>query len=189
MKKNMSLGYWKSSSSSVLWLYLEFILFVLSHNRIIQHSCLFLFSIFSLYLFIILAVQGGSILSVQEGGLTLSLCQCVALALAMQFAFSGERTQDVGAFSASFEHHALSIGHITDNEKLPLLVATFYSRARDWYDILPPNQQGAYQLLAHQFHAKYIQWRSATEVREELFRLKMESPFGFIEYELKFKDL
>ena len=41
----------------------------------------------------------------------------------------------------------------------------------------------------HQFRAKYIQRRSVTEVREELFRLKMESPLGFIEYERNFKDL
>ena len=72
----------------------------------------------------------------------------------MQFAFSGERTQDVGAFLASFEHHVVSIGRITDNEKLPLLVATFYGRARDWYDSLPPNEQGEYQLLVHQFRSR-----------------------------------
>ena len=107
----------------------------------------------------------------------------------MQFAFSGERTQDAAAFLASFEHHAISIGRITDNEKLPLLVATFYGRARDWYDSLPPNQQGAYQLLVHQFRDRYFQRQSATDVREELFRLKMESPLGFMEYERNFKDL
>ena len=51
--------------------------------------------------------------------------------LAMQFSFSGERTQDVDAFLASFEHHVVSIGPITDNEKFSLLVATFYGRAQD----------------------------------------------------------
>ena len=107
----------------------------------------------------------------------------------MQFAFSGERTQDAGAFLACFEHHAISIGRITDNEKLPLLVATFYGRARDWYDSLPQNEQGEYQLLVHQFRTRYIQWKSATEVREELFQLKMESPFGFLEYERNFQEL
>ena len=107
----------------------------------------------------------------------------------MQFAFSGERTQDAGAFLACFEHHAISIGRITDNEKLPLLVATFYGRARDWYDSLPPNEQGEYQLLVHQFRTRYIQWQSATEVREKLFRLRMESPFGFLVYERNFEEL
>ena len=107
----------------------------------------------------------------------------------MQIAFSRDRTQDVAAFLASFENHAISIGRITDNEKLPLLVATFYGRARDWYDSLPPNQQGAYQLLVHQFRDRYFQRQSATDVREELFRLKMESPLGFMEYEKNLKEL
>ena len=70
---------------------------------------------------------------------------------------------------ASFEDHAISIGRITDNKKLPLFVATFYGRARDWHDSLPPNQQGAYQLLVHQFRDRYFQRQSATDVREELF--------------------
>ena len=69
------------------------------------------------------------------------------------------------------------------------MVATFYGRARDWYDSLPPNQQGAYQLLVHQFRDRYFQRQSATDVREELFRLKMESPLGFMEYERNFKEL
>ena len=87
----------------------------------------------------------------------------------MQFAFFGEKTQDVAAYLASFEHHAILIGRITNNEKFPLLVASFYGRARDWYDSLPPNQQGAYQLLVHQFRDRYFQRQSVTDVREELF--------------------
>ena len=52
--------------------------------------------------------------------------------MAFQFAFVGDGVQDAGAFLVAFEHHALSIGKMTDFEKLPLLVATFYGRARDW---------------------------------------------------------
>ena len=44
-------------------------------------------------------------------------------------------------------------------------------------------------MLVHQFRDRYFQRQSATEVREELFRLKMESPLGFMEYERNFKDL
>ena len=43
--------------------------------------------------------------------------------------------------------------------------------------------------MVHQFRSRYSPRQSETEVREELFRLKMESPFGFIQYERNFKDL
>ena len=56
--------------------------------------------------------------------------------MAFQFAFASARVQDVGTFLAAFEHHAISIGKMKDFEKLPLLVATFYGRARDWYESL-----------------------------------------------------
>ena len=67
--------------------------------------------------------------------------------MAFQFAFAGDGIQDAGAFLAAFDHHAISIGKMTDIEKIPLLVATFYGRARDWYDSLQLNQQVTYQLL------------------------------------------
>ena len=44
-------------------------------------------------------------------------------------------------------------------------------------------------MLVHQFRDRYFQWQSATDVREELFRLKMESLLGFMEYERNFKEL
>ena len=66
---------------------------------------------------------------------------------AFQFAFVGDQVQDADVFLVAFEHHAISIGKITDMEKLPLLVATFYGRARDWYESLQPNQQVNSQLL------------------------------------------
>ena len=78
---------------------------------------------------------------------------------------------------------------MTDIEKLPLLVATFYGRARDWYESLQPNQQVNYQLMVQQFKAaKYIRRRNATEVREELFRLRMSST-KYIEYERDFINI
>ena len=76
--------------------------------------------------------------------------------MAFQFAFAGDGFQDEGEFLAAFEHHAISIGKMQDFEKLPLLVATFYGRARDWYESLLRNQQLNYQLLVKQFKAKYI---------------------------------
>ena len=91
--------------------------------------------------------------------------------MAFQFAFVGDGVQDAGTFLAAFEHHAISIGKMKDFEKLPLLVATFYGRARDWYESLLPNQQLNYQLLLKQFKVKYIRCRNVVEVREELFRL------------------
>ena len=51
--------------------------------------------------------------------------------MTFQFAFAGDGDQDVGALLAAFEHHVVSIGKTTDIEKLPLLGATFYGRARD----------------------------------------------------------
>ena len=98
-----------------------------------------------------MALQGGSILSVLEGRHVLFVAN-----MAFQFAFAGDGVQDAGAFLAAFEHHAISIGKMTDFEKLPLLVATFYGRARDWYESLLPTQQVNYQLLVKQFKAKYI---------------------------------
>ena len=109
--------------------------------------------------------------------------------MAFQFAFAGDGVQDGGAFLASFEHHAVSIGKVNDIEKLPLLVATFYSRAREWYESLPPNQQTNYQLLVQQFRSKYIRRRSAMEVREELFALRMTTSMEYSEYERVFKEL
>ena len=109
--------------------------------------------------------------------------------MAFQFAFAGDGVQDVGAFLAAFEHHAVSIGKVTDFEKLPLLVATFYGRARDWYEFLQPNQQVNYELLVQQFKAKYIRRRNATEVREELFRLRMSSTTEYNDYEREIIDL
>ena len=88
--------------------------------------------------------------------------------MAFQFAFAGDGVHDAGAFLASFEHHVVSIGKVTDMEKLPLLVTTFYSRAREWYESLLPNQQNNYRLLVQQFRSKYIRHCDATEVREEL---------------------
>ena len=79
--------------------------------------------------------------------------------MAFQFAFAGDGVQDAGAFLAAFEHHAVSIGRMTDLEKLPLLVATLYGRARDWYQSLPMNHQVNYQLLVQQFEEKYIRRR------------------------------
>ena len=109
--------------------------------------------------------------------------------MAFQFAFAGDGVQDAGAFLAAFEHHAVSIGKMTDLEKLPLLVATFYGRARDWYESLTTNQQVNYQLLVQQFKAKYIRRRDATEVREALFRLRMSSTMEYNDYEREFIDL
>ena len=56
-----------------------------------------------------------------------------------------------------------------DIEKLPLFMATFYKRVRDWYEFLQPNHQIDYQLLVQQFKEKYIRRRNATRVWEELF--------------------
>mgnify|MGYP002775680083 FL=1 len=109
--------------------------------------------------------------------------------MAFQFAFAGDGFQDEGEFLAAFEHHAISIGKMTDMEKLPLLVATFYGRARDWYESLQPNQQVNYELLVQQFKAKYIRRRNATEVREELFRLRMSSTTEYNDYEREIIDL
>ena len=67
-----------------------------------------------------------------------------------QFAFAGDGVKDVRVFLATFEQHVVSIGMMTDIKKLPLLVAmvaTFYGRARDWYESLQPNQQVNSQLL------------------------------------------
>ena len=47
-----------------------------------------------------------------------------------QFAFVYVGVQNVGAFLAPFEHHTVLTGQMNDIEKLPLLVTTFYSRAR-----------------------------------------------------------
>ena len=109
--------------------------------------------------------------------------------MAFQFAIAGDGVQDAGAFLAAFEHHAVSIGKVTDFENLPLLVATFYGRARDWYESLQHNQQVNYQLLVQQFKAKYIRRRNATEVREELFRLRMSSTTEYNDYDREFSDL
>ena len=75
-----------------------------------------------------------------------------------------------------------------DFEKLPLLVVTFYGRARDWYESLQLNQQVNYQLLMQQFKAKYIRRHNAMEVREELFRLRM-STTEYNDYMREFIDL
>ena len=104
--------------------------------------------------------------------------------MAYQFAFAGDGVQDVGAFLAAFEHHAVSIGKMKDLEKLPLLVATFYGRARDWYESLLPNL-----LLVKQFKAKYIRCRNVMEVQEELFRLRMSSTMEYTYYEREFIDI
>ena len=94
---------------------------------------------------------------------------------------------------ATFEQHVVSIGMMTDIEKLPLLVAmvaTFYGRARDWYESLQPNQQVNYQLMVQQFKAaKYIRRRNATEVRDALFRFRMLSTTEYNDYEREFIDL
>ena len=108
---------------------------------------------------------------------------------AFEFAFASDGVQDAGAFLTAFEHHAVSIGKVTDFEKLPLLVATFYGHARDWYEFLQPNQQVNYELLVQQFKAKYIRRRNATEVREELFRLRMSSTTEYNDYEREIIDL
>ena len=76
--------------------------------------------------------------------------------MAFQFSFAGDGVQDARAFLAAFKHHAISIGKMTNIEKLPLLVATFYGQARDWYKSLLPNQEVNYQLLVQQFKAQYI---------------------------------
>ena len=109
--------------------------------------------------------------------------------MAFQFAFAGDGVQDAGAFLASFEHHVVSIGKVTDMEKLPLLVTTFYSRAREWYESLLPNQQNNYQLLVQQFRSKYIRRPDATEVREELFLLRMSTSMEYVRYEKDFMEL
>ena len=61
--------------------------------------------------------------------------------MAFQIAFVVDGVQDAGAFLATFEHHAISIGKMKDFEKLPLLVATFNGREKDWYESLLQNQQ------------------------------------------------
>mgnify|MGYP007129908087 CR=1 FL=1 len=68
-----------------------------------------------------------------------------------QFAFVYVGVQNVGAFLAPFEHHTVLTGQMNDIEKLPLLVETFYSRAWEWYESLPPNQL----LIAHSAISKH----------------------------------
>ena len=48
-----------------------------------------------------------------------------------QFAFVGDGVQVAGAFQTAFEHHVVGIGKMSDIEKLPLLVDTFYGGVRD----------------------------------------------------------
>ena len=103
--------------------------------------------------------------------------------MTFQFAFAGDGVQDAGACLASFEHHAVLIGKVSDVEKLPLLVATFYSRSREWYESLPPNQQTNYQLLVHQFRSRFIRRHNAMDIREELFALRMSTTMEYFEYE------
>ena len=145
------------------------------------------FSIFSLSLFIILALQGGPILSVPPRGSILSVS--LEANKAFQFAFAGDGIQDTRALLVAFEHHAISIGRMIDIEKLPLLVATFYGRARDWYESLLPNQQVNYHLLVKQFKAEYIRCWNAMKVWQELFHLRTSSTMEYTDYEREFIDL
>ena len=101
--------------------------------------------------------------------------------MAFQFAFIGDGVQDAEAFLASFEHHAVSIGKVKDIEKLPLLVATFYSRAQEWYESLSPNQQTNYQILVQEFRSRFIRRRNVIDVQEELFVLRMSTSMEYSE--------
>ena len=64
--------------------------------------------------------------------------------IAFKIALRGDGVQDVRASLATFEHHVVSVGNMMDIKKLPLFVATFYGRARDWYTSLQPKQQVNY---------------------------------------------
>ena len=59
--------------------------------------------------------------------------------MAFQFAFANDGVQDAGAFLDAFEHHAISLGRVSDNEKLPLLVAALCGRASNVYECVRWN--------------------------------------------------
>ena len=74
-------------------------------------------------------------------------------------------------------------------EKLSLLAATFYGRARDWYDSFQRNQQVNYQLLVQQFEAKYNRRYNVTKLHDELFCLRMSSTIEYDDYKREFIEL